>query len=651
MESSSSERKNSFGTDFEIYEVQKKIILVLLLVIFVIILRRAWIAEDAYITFRTVDNFINGYGLTWNIGERVQTYTHPLWLFLISLFYFITHEAYFTTIFVSLLMSFFAIALIPMKISKSEFGSGIAIIVLMFSNAFVDYSTSGLENPLSYLISGLFLFKYFNNKHTYKDLFILSAIASFAALNRLDSFVIFFPPLLYAFWKTNHKGKALKFLLIGQLPIIIWEIFSIFYYGFLFPNTYYAKLNHMIPWNELLVQGGYYCLESLTNDPITLLSIIGILLIIVISKSLRKNFEILAVIVGVVTYMISIIVSGGDFMAGRFFALPLYIFAILMSRMNFGNSVALRTSLLFFPIFLGLIASPPTYAITGGSTTVNTQGIANERVYYFLENGLVNQSRSKANPFFSWIRFGNYNKDLSKTATEKIIDIRGNIGMAGYYSGPNVHIVDILGLGDPLMARLPAMYNYTWRIGHHERAMPAGYTESISQGKNLIEDNEMRIYYDRLSLITQGDIFDIQRLKTIIKMNLGFYDSMIDIAKYQFLGAAKIKFGDLPQVEIGTKDSTGSVIFPAQGGLAIDLGTKYYNTVLEIGLDSADSELVWIIKDGEIVYKEMVYPTIDEGVQKRIIKLPSDIASQGYDFIRILPATISPHYLGFLNFK
>jgi hypothetical protein len=48
-------------------------------------IRNAWICDDAYITFRTVDNFIQGYGLRWNIQERVQTYTHPLWMFLLSL--------------------------------------------------------------------------------------------------------------------------------------------------------------------------------------------------------------------------------------------------------------------------------------------------------------------------------------------------------------------------------------------------------------------------------------------------------------------------------------------------------------------------------------------------------------------------------------
>ncbi len=32
--------------------------------------------DDAYITYKTVYNFINEYGLRWNIAERVQSYTH-----------------------------------------------------------------------------------------------------------------------------------------------------------------------------------------------------------------------------------------------------------------------------------------------------------------------------------------------------------------------------------------------------------------------------------------------------------------------------------------------------------------------------------------------------------------------------------------------
>ena len=52
----------------------------LLLVFLAVLVRTAWISDDALISLRTVLNVTHGYGLTFNIGERVQTFTHPLWL-------------------------------------------------------------------------------------------------------------------------------------------------------------------------------------------------------------------------------------------------------------------------------------------------------------------------------------------------------------------------------------------------------------------------------------------------------------------------------------------------------------------------------------------------------------------------------------------
>ncbi len=49
------------------------------------IITRMWVAEDAYITFRYIDNFLHGYGLVYNVGDRVEGFTHPLWLFLVTI--------------------------------------------------------------------------------------------------------------------------------------------------------------------------------------------------------------------------------------------------------------------------------------------------------------------------------------------------------------------------------------------------------------------------------------------------------------------------------------------------------------------------------------------------------------------------------------
>ena len=71
-------------------------VLVAAVALVVTIVRSAWYCDDAFITWRTVDNFVNGHGLTWNVAERVQTYTHPLWMMLLTVAYFLTREANFT---------------------------------------------------------------------------------------------------------------------------------------------------------------------------------------------------------------------------------------------------------------------------------------------------------------------------------------------------------------------------------------------------------------------------------------------------------------------------------------------------------------------------------------------------------------------------
>ena len=86
----------------------------------------------------------------------------------------------------------------------------------------------------------------------------------------MDSLLIYAPALLLAWWETPPRGRALGAAALGQLPFILWEIFSLVYYGFPFPNTAYAKLNTGIPRIELLQQGGKYLLSSLRHDPLTL---------------------------------------------------------------------------------------------------------------------------------------------------------------------------------------------------------------------------------------------------------------------------------------------------------------------------------------------------------------------------------------------
>ena len=123
----------------------------------IVLFKTAWLHDDAYITFRTVDNFVNGYGLTWNVSERVETYSNPLWMFLFSIPYFFTNEIYYTSIILSIVVSVITILIFSFKISKTVLGAILGVGIFIFSKPFIDYSTSGLEDPLTHLILAIFL--------------------------------------------------------------------------------------------------------------------------------------------------------------------------------------------------------------------------------------------------------------------------------------------------------------------------------------------------------------------------------------------------------------------------------------------------------------------------------------------------------------
>src|SRR5262249_29787216 len=109
-----------------------------------VLIRTAWVGDDAYITFRTADNFVHGYGLRWNVDERVQAFTHPLWLACFTALYAFTHEAYYTGIGLAMATSIAAVAVYVLFIAENTPSALFGAAVLLSSKAFVDFSTSGL---------------------------------------------------------------------------------------------------------------------------------------------------------------------------------------------------------------------------------------------------------------------------------------------------------------------------------------------------------------------------------------------------------------------------------------------------------------------------------------------------------------------------
>ena len=117
-----------------------------------VLLRTAWYSDDAYITFRSVENFVAGFGPRWNPDERVQAFTHALWFFCVSAIRALSGELYYSVYVLSIGLTLVAIAVVIQRTAVSVWCGVYATAALLSSRAFIDYSTSGLENPLSNLL-------------------------------------------------------------------------------------------------------------------------------------------------------------------------------------------------------------------------------------------------------------------------------------------------------------------------------------------------------------------------------------------------------------------------------------------------------------------------------------------------------------------
>jgi len=514
----------------------------LLILSAVIILRNAWVGDDSYIGFRTVYNFVNGFGLTFNINERVQSFTNPLWILLMSFFYVFTGEAYYTTIFLSLGVSLILLYVLAEKISIANFNSLLIFSLILSSKAFIDYSTSGLENPLGHLFLVLFAYVYLKEIRIEKRLFYLSLFSALAAVNRLDNILLYIFPIFVECLRFFSVRRAL-IMAAGFLPLIMWEIFSLVYYGFLFPNTYYAKLNTDISSGEYIAQGFRYLVNSLSLDPLTLLTIVFSLVIVGGYSYKYKKFYLLPLLGSIIIYLIYTFKVGGDFMSGRFLTYPFLLSIIVLSQVNIAPRVqiALAGLVVFFAVLspYSPITANHNYRRSDASAfneVVRNEGVADERAWYYYRTGFLHLSSN--------LEIIKYEKALDKVLPQgdSIVIFEESpveLGFNSYAAGPNVYLLNHMGLSDVLTARLPRdkARSAIWRIGHIWRRIPDGYVESLQKNKNLLTDKNIALYYDKILTIIRGDIFNLNRFATIYNMNTGKYDYLINKDLYSSVEA------------------------------------------------------------------------------------------------------------------
>jgi len=388
-----------------------------------------------------------------------------------------------------------------------------------------------LENPLSYLLIVVFMLVFYYGQSKKRYVFWLALVAGLATLNRMDTLLLFAPALILVLYRYPN-WRSVKAILLGFSPFVCWEVFSLWYYGFLFPNTAYAKLNTGIESGQLLQQGIGYLISSFMFDPVLFLTITASILLIL----LQRDWTSLPFVIGLALYMLYTVKVGGDFMAGRFLTEPYLIAVVLLARALPPFALRSNWMLALAVIVFAAVLTPNSrwYTITTAYTGIDARGVADERSFYADATSILNIQRDVPWPNHPWTVAG-----LQAGLSHQRVVMEINVGYFGFAAGPNVHIVDSLALADPLLARLPAQPG--WRIGHFARSIPAGYVETLEGGRNVIQNRNLALYYSKLQYVIRGPLFDFQRLIEIVKLNTGAYNYLLKGAVSQGATGFKVQ--------------------------------------------------------------------------------------------------------------
>lgn len=552
-------------------------------VLLAVAVRVAWLGDDAYITLRTVENWCSGLGLRWNLVDRVQTFTHPLWMLLLAAGRALTGEVYFTTLGISLALSTVAIVVLLRRAGRPTAMLAIGLL-LLGTRAFTDYTTSGLETPLTSVLllafAGVVLDERSGPERPPRERFGKAALlAALLATNRMDLALVCAPALL-AMVPAVGVRPALVRALAGGAPFFAWLLFAAIWFGSPFPVTAHAKAFGVgIPALELAQQGLRYATFALRDDPLLLPAIV-----LGLVTGLRGPGRWLAV--GALLYCGYVVKVGGDFMAGRFF-LPPFVVAMAILAPSLAKRPQRSCAVAIGALLLAALGGLPQWLRSPASDTPPSEqqieaqhGIVDERRIYYPVLGLFSPTRQI--PVAGALEAIAFPEGRSA----RWLLVNGAVGIPGYQTSPRGHLLDPL-LCDPLLTRLPARDPAHWRIGHVLRRVPEGYYETVLTGENRLHHEGLRRYYDALRTLTQAPVFAGERLTTLLRMAIGSYDA-------DFRAFVAEQYRQPPRLPVAMADLAtplplGAYWFDAptarivyDGGLAVALGGAHRERTVQL---------------------------------------------------------------------
>jgi tetratricopeptide (TPR) repeat protein len=296
------------------------------------------VIDDAYISFRYLDNWLEGTGLVYNPGDRVEGYTNLLWIVALAPLRLSGFEPDKAAALISaaalglLIWSVFATA--RTTCGRTEAGWA-AVLLLAGSVSLARWATSGMETVL---FASLLMLANHRLAVLGRHGWISSSCFGLATLARPEGLLFAGASFVVESLRRRRSAADLLRTLGAALVFIAFPashtFFRMAYYGRPLPNTFYAKLTGDLP--GLIPQGLDYLRAFVVPG--------GLILVAASALALRprilRNWAVATMVVQIALHLAYVVRIGGDVFEFDRFIVP--VIPLLAVIGGVGLSVAFR---------------------------------------------------------------------------------------------------------------------------------------------------------------------------------------------------------------------------------------------------------------------------------------------------------------------
>jgi len=309
------------------------LVVLLLLLLFGKMYRAAKPVDDAYITFRYAENLVNGHGLAFNPGERVEGYTSFGQLLLMTPAAMLSKSITLTWAKALGVLAWALLVMLVWRHIRRDLGDRLmdrpeyfAIFFLSLCSPGVIWAWSGMETTLFAMMwfaaFAAHLGEYEKNLPPWRSA-LLTFLAALLHPEGILMAVVLGPAWLIPF----DRKKATRALVYGAIAFGLFGLYWIWrwqYFDQFMPNTYAAKVGG---FGGLLKSGGRYLLQFFYSGLIPLF----LIYLLIRQWSDRRNWPRWLVIalslVGILA--LYVVWIGGDYFPFQRFLLPAYAFCVV----------------------------------------------------------------------------------------------------------------------------------------------------------------------------------------------------------------------------------------------------------------------------------------------------------------------------------